>query len=122
MGAATVGAPSQPESTQPALPKRPAHILWAVLIARIYEVSPLLCPICGGQMRIIAFITHGADIRYILEHIGAETEPPRINPARGPSLWDEAHARVGEGVEPLPEWDEGCQAPPDFEADQRISW
>jgi hypothetical protein len=27
-------------------PKRPAHYLWAVLIARIYEVFPLLCPIC----------------------------------------------------------------------------
>jgi hypothetical protein len=25
-----------------------------VLIARIYEVFPLLCPKCGGQMRIIA--------------------------------------------------------------------
>jgi len=36
-------------------PKRsPSHYLWAVLIARIYEVSPLLCPICGGQMRSIA--------------------------------------------------------------------
>ena len=22
--------------------------LWAVLIARIYEVFPLLCPLCGG--------------------------------------------------------------------------
>jgi hypothetical protein len=44
-------------------PKRlAAHYLWAVLIARIYEVFPLLCPICGGQMRIIAFITHSADI------------------------------------------------------------
>jgi hypothetical protein len=32
-------------------------------MARIYEVFPLLCPICGGQMRIIAFITHSADIR-----------------------------------------------------------
>jgi hypothetical protein len=46
-------------------PKRPAHYLWAVLIARIYEVFPLLCPLCGGQMRIIAFITHSADIRHI---------------------------------------------------------
>jgi hypothetical protein len=27
-------------------------------------------------MRIIAFITHSADIRHILEHIGAETKPP----------------------------------------------
>ena len=36
-------------------PKRsPSHYLWAVLIARIDEVSPLLCPICGGQMRSIA--------------------------------------------------------------------
>jgi len=38
-------------------------------MARIYEVFSLLCPICGGQMRIIAFITHSADIRHILEHI-----------------------------------------------------
>jgi hypothetical protein len=29
--------------------------------ARIYQVFPLLCPICGGQMRIIAFITHSAN-------------------------------------------------------------
>jgi hypothetical protein len=31
----------------------------AVLIARIYEVFPLLCPLCGGQMRLIVFITEG---------------------------------------------------------------
>jgi hypothetical protein len=58
-------------------------------------------------------------------HIGAETEPPRIAPARGPLLWDDAHAAVGEGVqgmEPLPDWGEGCQAAPDFEAGQRIRW
>ena len=111
-------------------PKRQAHILWAALIARICEAFPLLCPVCGGQMRIIAFITHSADIRHILEHIGAETAPPRIAPPRGPPLWDEAHAAIGEGVEaegaqamePLPDWGEGCQAAPGFEADQRISW
>jgi len=28
-------------------------------MARIYEVFPLVCPICGGQMRLIAFITEG---------------------------------------------------------------
>ena len=57
------------QSTQSASPKRPAHYLWAVLMARIYEVFPLLCPLCSGQMRIIAFVTHSADIRHILEHI-----------------------------------------------------
>ena len=29
---------------------------WARLIKKIYEVDPLICPKCGGQMRIIAFI------------------------------------------------------------------
>jgi hypothetical protein len=62
-------------------PKRPAHYLWAVLMARIYEVFPLLCPICGGQMRIIAFITHSADIWHILQHIGVDAEPTCITPA-----------------------------------------
>jgi len=29
---------------------------WAQLIKRVYEVDPLVCPSCGGEMRIIAFI------------------------------------------------------------------
>ena len=66
---------AQPESVPPK--RAPAHYLWAVLIARIYEVFPLLCPMCGGQMRLIAFITEGAQIRRVLEHIGVESEPPR---------------------------------------------
>ncbi len=35
-----------------------AHYLWVVLIARIYEVFPPLCPKCGGLMRLTAFISH----------------------------------------------------------------
>jgi hypothetical protein len=42
--------------TEPVPPTRPAHYLWAVLIASIYEVLPLLCHLCGGQMRLIAFM------------------------------------------------------------------
>ena len=110
------------QTTQSASPKRPAHYLWAVLMARIYEVFPLLCPLCGGQMRIIAFITQSADIRHILEHIGAETKPPRITPARGPPLWDDGDAQAGEAVEPAPGWDDTAQPAPDFEVDQRVSW
>ncbi len=111
-----------PTPAQPVQPKRPAHYLWAVLIARIYEVFALLCPICGGQMRIIAFITYSADIRHIMEHIGVDAEPPRITPARGPPLWDGCDAPMGEGVEVEPDWDEAAQPAPDFEVDQRISW
>lgn len=68
-------------------PKRaPARYLLAVLIARIYEVFPLLCPLCGGQMRLIAFITGGTQIRRILDNIGVDSEPPHISPARGPGV------------------------------------
>jgi hypothetical protein len=63
------------------------------LIACICEVFPLVCPMCGGQMRIIAFITFSADIHKILNHIGVAPEAPRITPARGPPLWDECVAQ-----------------------------
>ena len=67
---------TQPEP-RPEPPKRSAaHYLRAVLIARIYEVSPLLCPMCGGQMRLVAFIAEGVQIRKILEHIGMDSQAP----------------------------------------------
>ena len=116
-GAAVASAPEPPSP-----PKRAAHYLWAVLIARIYEVFPLVCPLCGGHMRIIAFITHSADIRHILDHIGVESEPPRITPARGPPLWEEPNAQAGEGSQIEPDWDLAPQPAPDYEVDQRISW
>jgi hypothetical protein len=52
-----------------------------VLIARICEVFPLRCPLCGERMRIIAFITYSVDSRQILEHIGASAK--RL----GASVW-----------------------------------
>jgi Putative transposase len=117
-------APNSPasEPPEPVPSKRsPAHYLWAALIARIYEVFPLLCPICGGQMRIIAFITHSADIRQILDHLGVQSEPPNIAPARGPPLW-EADAQWGEGGQALVGWDLQAQPATDYEVNQRISW
>ena len=120
--ALTSTASEQPEPVP--LKRSPAHYLWAALIARIYEVFPLLCPICGGQMRIIAFITHSAEIRQILDHIGVDSEPPRLSPARGPPLWDgcEADAQRGEDAQIEQDWDLVGQPAPDYEVDQRISW
>ena len=106
----------------PAPPKHAAHYLWAVLIARIYEVFPLLCPMCGGQMRLIAFITEGTQIRRILDHIGVDSEPPHISPARGPPLWDDCDAQTDEGVHIESDWDGAAQPAPDYEVDQRVSW
>lgn len=71
-------------------------------IARIYEVFPLLCPICRGQMRLIAFLMHSADSRQKLNHIGVVSEAPHISPARGPPLWDNCDAQLGEGADGEP--------------------
>jgi len=123
---ADAGAAAQPEPPAKPKPRPPSHYLWAALIARIYEVFPLICPMCGGQMRIIAFITFSADIHKILEHIGVEPEAPRITLARGPPLWDEFGAQEsqeqGESVEALPDWDMVSQSAPDYPDDQRTDW
>lgn len=97
-----------------------SHYLWAMLLARIYETLPLVCPICGAQMRIIAFITDADTVRKILDHIGESTQPPRIAPARGPPLWEAAMALEQAGNDP--EWDMSAQLVPEFEFDQRIAW
>ena len=69
------------------LRRSPAQYLWVVLIACIYEVFPVLCPMWGGQMRLIAFITAGTQIEKLVEHIGVNLERAHIAPTRGPPLW-----------------------------------
>ena len=46
----------QPADCAPA-PASAGRIRWAVLLARIYDVLPLMCPACGGEMRVLAFLT-----------------------------------------------------------------
>ncbi|OLP07387.1 putative transposase [Rhodoferax antarcticus ANT.BR] len=122
-GVSGVDAAAQPEPPAKPKPRPPSHYLWAALIARIVDAFPLLCPMCGGQMRIIAFITFSADIHKILEHIGVDPEAPRITPARGPPLWEgEGAQETGEGVEAEPDWDLANQSPPDYPDDQRTTW
>jgi hypothetical protein len=58
---------------------------WAQLIKRIYEVDPLVCPSCGGEMRIIAFIIDHDVVDAILRHLAkAEARSPRGPPGAAP--------------------------------------
>ena len=67
-----------------------SQIAWAKLMARVGEEFPLECPACGGDIRLIAFITEPGPIRKILTHLGEPLEPPPIAAARGPPTdWDE---------------------------------
>jgi len=53
---------------------------WAEMIRKVYEVDPMLCPQCGGQMKIIAFLTDYAVVYRIINHLKltfvAERPPP----------------------------------------------
>ena len=69
----------QPAETTPSVPSR-----WAALLARIYEVFPLVCPTCQVPLTFIAFLTDPEPITQILAHIGEPTSPPLLHPPRGP--------------------------------------
>jgi hypothetical protein len=53
---------------------------WAEMIRKVYEVDPLVCPECGGQMKVIAFLTDYAVVDRIIDHLKltfvAERPPP----------------------------------------------
>ncbi len=92
-----------------------AHYLWAMLLARIYEVLPLVCPHCGGEMRIIAFVSEPEPIKRVLEHIGEASTPPPISRARAPPIEEADLDQSIPGVW-LPEH------AAEFEVDQTVSW
>jgi len=58
---------------------------WAALIKKVYEVDPLKCPKCGGQMRIISFIEKKDQmdvIEKILKHCKLWVEPVERAPPK----------------------------------------
>jgi hypothetical protein len=75
-----------PASSDAAAVPRPSrrNPTWAMLIRRVYEIDPLACPQCGGQMKVIAFIEppQGDVIEKILRHCGLwQHLAPRAPPA-----------------------------------------
>jgi hypothetical protein len=57
-------------------PRRRSSLTWARLIAKIYQVDPLVCTRCGQKMQMIAFLTDQLSIKRILDHLGL-SEPPQ---------------------------------------------
>lgn len=85
---------------------------WARLIKRVYEVDPLECPCCGGQMKIVSFIERcqGDVIEQILRHcslwegplrtsVGARGPPQQ--PARASPPWTSSSFRIPRSSSPI---------------------
>ena len=50
---------------------------WADMIRKVYEVDPLRCPSCGGQMRIISFLEEPKTIDRIIRYLELTFEAER---------------------------------------------
>lgn len=67
-------------------PKRIPQLMWRECIKKVWEVDPLTCPKCTGEMRIISFIYKKTVIKKILTHLNIFEEkknqraPPRSIP------------------------------------------
>ncbi|HIF61178.1 MAG TPA: hypothetical protein EYQ26_17105 [Rhodospirillales bacterium] len=90
--------------------------LWVMLLGKIFEINPLLCPSCGGEMKMIAFVTDTEPIRKILRHIGELDHAPSISPSRDPPVF---YAEIDQ----TQYWDDNTVKPiTDDEFDQTVSW
>ena len=75
LGSGAAAADREPSSKE----RRRLRRSWARMVARIYEVDPLLCE-CGAEMKIIAFITEHRVIRKILGHVRHRENPQERGP------------------------------------------
>jgi len=83
-----VGEPLEMVAPEPEA-LRKAKRRWANLLRCIFEVDPLMCPRCGQEMRIVAFITEPKVIDRILEHL-RRTRATRRRPRAPPRRWKSA--------------------------------
>ncbi len=66
--------------------KRPSRqvLPWSALLRRVFALDVLVCAVCGGEMRVMAYISEQNVVEKILTHLGLPTEPPPLAPARMP--------------------------------------
>jgi hypothetical protein len=65
-------------------PSRGRGAQWAALMQRTFGLDVLVCPRCGGRLRLMALIEEAAVIKRILNHLGLPAEIPVPLPARAP--------------------------------------
>jgi hypothetical protein len=59
--------------------RSPSTYLWAMLLARVYEVFPLLCPRCGELLRLRRIALEIRARQVVEQHIEADVE--QISPS-----------------------------------------
>ena len=65
--------------------------MWRECIKKVWEVDPLTCPQCTGEMRINSFIYEKMVIKKILKHVDMyeEQKNQRATPAASPEYTEQ---------------------------------
>ena len=50
--------------------KKNPNKYWAVCMKKVFEIDPLICPKCAGEMKIVAFVQDLKEIKKIAENLG----------------------------------------------------
>jgi hypothetical protein len=88
------------DDREPTTRRRCSHS-WARLLAKVFQVDPLVCRRCAGPLKVVAYITDSLAIRQILEHL--DLSPPEKPP---PDIREVVHVPVDEeGRETCPRQD-----------------
>jgi len=65
---AAAGVPEPVTPAEPGSPEAKRRSAWARVLAKVFEVDPLLCARCGTKMKVIAWITDPVVIERIVAH------------------------------------------------------
>jgi len=58
------------------------------MIRKVYEVDPIVCPKCGGTMKVIAFLSDFSVVDHIITHLKLKLVAERPPPPR-PTIFHE---------------------------------
>lgn len=55
----------------------------AEMVRKVYEIDPMVCPQCGGRMKVVAFLAEQAVVDRIIDHLklafkGERHPPPEM--------------------------------------------
>jgi hypothetical protein len=57
---------------------------WAACVRKVFEVDPVRCVKCGGEMKLVAVVLEDGELSRILAHEGWPIEFPKTKPSRAP--------------------------------------
>jgi Zn-finger nucleic acid-binding protein len=78
---------------------------WAACMRKVFEVDPVLCAKCGGEMKLVAVILDDGELDRILAHQGWPTEFPKTKPSRAPPARGSSADEEGQLDARVDKWD-----------------